>query len=75
MIGGIDSEVSKFDANTTVMNEAYHGRDFRIKREKERKELISKAFPLRVKNKKIESDFRELRRSITEMRDDSVLCK
>ncbi|MCR4729713.1 MAG: hypothetical protein K5881_02160 [Saccharofermentans sp.] len=75
MISGIDSEVSKFDANTTVMHEAYHGRDFRIKREKERKELVSKAFPLRAKNKKIESDFRDLRRSITEMRDDSVLCK
>lgn len=53
----------------------FHGKNFRLKREKERNELLSKAYPFRVSNKKIEIEFRELRSSITAMRDDSVLCK
>ena len=74
-IDEVDREVKAFDANTTVMNEAFHGKNFRLKREKERNELLSKAYPFQVSNKKIEIEFRELRSSITAMRDDSVLCK
>ena len=74
-ISEIDSEVNAFDANTAVMHEAFHGKDFRLQREKERKDLVSKSYPFQVRNKKIEGEFRELRNSITAMRDDSVLCK
>ena len=74
-IDKIDNEVKDFEADTAVMNEAFHGKDFRTKAEAQRSTLVSKAYPYQVKNKKIEVDFKDLRRSITEMRDDSVLCK
>ena len=57
------------------MNEAFHGKDFRTKAEAQRSTLVSKAYPYQVKNKKIEVDFKELRKSITEMRSDSILVK
>ena len=74
-IDKIDNEVKDFEADTAVMNEAFHGKDFRTKAEAQRSSLVSKAYPYQVKNKKIEVDFKELRKSITEMRSDSILVK
>ena len=74
-IDKIDNEVKDFEADTAVMNEAFHGKDFRTKAEAQRSTLVSKAYPYQVKNKKIEVDFKELRKSITEMRSDSILVK
>ena len=68
-------EVNAFDAGTAVMDVAFHGRDFSIKRDKERKKLLAEAYPYRVNNKKIEADFRQLRNLIVESRGDSVLAK
>lgn len=68
-------EVNAFDAGTAVMDVAFHGRDFSIKRDKERNKLLAEAYPYRVSNKKIEDDFRQLRNLIVESRGDSVLAK
>lgn len=68
-------EVKAFDAGTAVMDVAFHGRDFSIKRDKERNKLLAEAYPYRVSNKKIEADFRQLRNLIVESRGDSVLAK
>ena len=74
-IDKIDIEVKELEANTAVMNEAYHGKDFRTKREDQRKEILSKSYPLLARNKKIEAEFKELRNSMIEMRSDSILVK
>lgn len=68
-------EVKAFDAGTAVMDVAFHGSDFSIKRDKERNKLLAEAYPYRVSNKKIEDDFRQLRNLIVESRGDSVLVK
>lgn len=74
-IDKITGDVQRVEAGNAVMSEAFSGRDFKKKSESDRNEVIRKAYPFQVKNKKIEGDFRVLRRSVIEMRDDSVLCK
>ena len=68
-------EVKAFDAGTAVMDVAFHGRDFSIKRDKERNRLLAEAYPYRVSNKKIEAEFSKMRDHILGMRSDSVLAK
>ena len=67
--------VKAHEANTAVMDVAFHGRDFRITRENERNELLSKAYPYQARNKKLESEFRELCNSVLKSHSDCVLCK
>ncbi len=68
-------EVKAFDAGTAVMDVAFHGRDFSIKRDKERNKLLAEAYPYRVSNKKIEAEFSKMRDHILGMRSDSPLTK
>ena len=68
-------EVKAFDAGTAVMDVAFHGRDFSIKRDKERNRLLAEAYPYRVSNKKIEAEFSKMRDHILGMRSDSPLTK
>ena len=68
-------EVKAFDAGTAVMDVAFHGKDFSIKRDKERNRLLAEAYPYRVSNKKIETEFSIMRDHILGMRSDSPLTK
>lgn len=74
-IDAIRKEIEDFEAKATVYSIAYNSEKDKKKRELERYELVKKTHPYQVENKKIEGEFRELRNSITAMRDDSVLCK
>ena len=71
----IDAEIDKFDIETDVYSEAFHGIYYRQQREEERKEIMKKAYPYQINRKNCASEFNSLRKSIINMRSDSVLCK
>ena len=71
----IDAEIDKFDIETDVFAEAFHGIYYRQKREEERNEIMKKAYPYQIKRKNCAADFNSIRRTILGMRSDSVLCK
>lgn len=71
----IDAEIDKFDIETDVFAEAFHGIYYRQQREEERNEIMKKAYPYQIKRKNCAADFNSIRRTILGMRSDSVLCK
>ena len=71
----IDAEIDKFDIETDVFAEAFHGIYYRQQREEERNEIMKKAYPYQIKRKNCAAEFNSLRRTIINMRSDSVLCK
>ena len=71
----IDAEIDKFDIETDVYAEAFHGIYYRQQREEERNEITKKAYPYQINRKNCAAEFNSLRRSIISMRSDSVLCK
>lgn len=71
----IDAEIDKFDIETDVYAEAFHGIYYRQQRETERNEIMKKAYPYQINRKNCAAEFNSLRRSIISMRSDSVLCK
>ena len=71
----IDAQIEKFDIETDVYAEAFHGIYYRQQREEERNEIVKKAYPYQIKRKNCASEFISLRRTIINMRNDSVLCK
>ena len=74
-IAEIDAEIDKFDIETDVYAEAFHGIYYRQQREEERNEITKKAYPYQINRKNCAAEFNSLRRSIISMRSDSVLCK
>ena len=71
----IDAEIDKFDIETDVFAEAFHGIYYRQQREEERNAIMKKAYPYQIKRKNCAAEFNSLRRTIINMRSDSVLCK
>ena len=71
----IDAEIDKFDIETDVFAEAFHGIYYRQQREEERNVIMKKAYPYQIKRKNCAAEFNSLRRNIINMRSDSVLCK
>ena len=71
----IDAEIDKFDIETDVFAEAFHGIYYRQQREEERNEIMKKAYPYQIKRKNCAAEFNSLRRTIINMRSDTVLCK
>ena len=71
----LDNELADFDAKAEIYSYAFYEEKDKKKRALERKEIVSKSYPFRVENKKIEDEFIKLRRTLLDMRSDSPITK
>ena len=74
-LDAINNELSEFDARSKVYSYAYHEEKDKDRRSFDRNKILKKSYPYRLENKKIEEEFAKLRRTLLEMRSDSVLAK
>ena len=75
ILDDIKKEIETFDARAEVYSVAFDSKYDKQSRAEERTELVRKTYPYQAKNKKIEEEFLKLRKSVLEMRNDSVLAK
>ena len=75
ILDNLDDEARAFDAKIKAFNDAYHDKKYGYSHADERQALLNKTYPYKVKNSKLESDFKTLKKQILDLRDDTVLAR